>query len=1199
MKILLLFLIAYATYHTPAKAFAALGTAIPVTQKGAKLDRDFGKLPLRFEQNSGQGEKLSKFISRNSGETVLLTANKAIINLPGAKHGVLELQLIGADKNVQLRGEEQLPTVSNYLMGNDPRKWHNNISNYAKVRYSNLYPNIDLVYYGNQQELEYDFIVQPGADPRCIELAFAGADQLELDPTGNLIVHTTKGKVVQKRPFMYQNVNGVRQEIHGSYRLHGHKFGFIIKDYDKTLPLVIDPILVYSAVLNNGSGNRIVVGQDGSSYILGYSSLPVFPTSNDAYKKSGSIFIAKLNSAGTGLIYCTYFGGTNGFDIANALAVDGAGNAYLTGMAGTTDFPVTTGAYQPNFKGPGQLGNFFYGDAFVAKLNAAGSGLVYSTYLGGAFGNDVAYGLAVNAVGEAFIGGVTGSSDYPTTAGAAEPQPLIAGESAFITKMNAQGTGLVYSTLLNPNNRAAIYSLALDAQENACVTGTIRLNGGFATSQILVAKLNANGTAYAFQKGIPGGTQNSFGEGIAVDPNGNLYVAATCRGFLSTGNLFPVTANAAQAQPAGGFTEAAVMKLNSTGTIVYATFLGGSSEEKANSIAVDTNGNASVIGSTTSKDFPVSTNTLQSKFGGGEGSNYAQDVFITRINSTGTAFNFSSYLGGGGFDEGNGIAVDAAGKLYLTGKIGWAETPYLPDFPLTPGAFGTNQGQPKILGAFISKIDADAVGGSPDLAVTIQPVGQIYGAGSNLYGSGAYRIIVTNQGNAITLDSTRLQIELSTPLHFLRGGEDGWSFYEYPIYFNSGPQNVKATYPFPIKPGESVILILAVSSDQYSVGKIVTAKVTSSLLGDKNPANDVATDTTTLVDTCVNISLAPFDFSLNVNQSFGGAGGAGTIAVTNPSSCNWEATSLASWISIDTSASNGTGKGNGVITYRVEPNLNETERRGYVRVSGAPFLILQTGKPATKSVSAANYRTSGHPTYATLPLAAESIASAFGRNLATAAKAAETLPLPTSLLGTTVKVKDSYGVERLAPLFYVSPLQINYQIPPGTAGGNAQVTITSGDGLTSSETIQIVQVQPGIFTVTQDGIGPAAATIQRVKSDGTQSFEPTAIYNVQTQSYSMQEIDLGPEGERVFLLLYGIGVRNVTSLSYLSLDSLGEGQNPYRTALTPLYAGPQGFYVGLDQLNYEIPRDWKGRGITTLITRFKSDETNRVQIKLK
>ncbi len=196
-------------------------------------------------------------------------------------------------------------------------------------------------------------------------------------------------------------------------------------------------------------------------------------------------------------------------------------------------------------------------------------------------------------------------------------------------------------------------------------------------------------------------------------------------------------------------------------------------------------------------------------------------------------------------------------------------------------------------------------------------------------------------------------------------------------------------------------------------------------------------------------------------------------------------------------------------------------------------------------------------------------------------------------------MKDSYGVERLAPLFYVSPLQINYQIPPGTAGGYAQVTVTSGDGLISTEILQIVQVQPGIFTVTQNGGGPAAAIIQRVKSDGTQSFEPTAVYDPQTQNYRMQEIDLGPEGERVFLLLFGIGVRNVTSLTYLSLDSLGEGQNPYRSALTPLYAGPQGFYVGLDQLNFEIPRDWKGRGITTLITRFKSNETNRVQIKLK
>ncbi len=1184
-------------FHPVAPEVAPVRIAAPPRPR---LDDTFGNLPLRFEANVGQSEKHVEFIARNSEATVWLTANEVGMAIPNAKGPALRLRLIGAARAVRGQGMTPLSTVSNYLLGNQPQQWRTNVANFAQVKYANVYPNIDVVYYGNQQRLEYDFIVQPGADPRRIELAFAGAKRLQLDAEGNLFLHTAQGKVVQQRPVIYQDVKGVRQAVAGRYELRSRgRIGFAIAAYDKSLPLIIDPILVYTAVLGSSTGNRIVVGQDGSTYVLGSAFTPVFPTSNDAFKKSGSIFVAKLNPTGTGLVYCTYFGGTKGFDIANALAVDAAGNVYLAGMAGTTDFPVSTGAFQSSFKGPGQLGNFFYGDAFVAKLNAAGTGIVYSTYLGGAYGSEIAYGLAVNAAGEAFVGGVTGSSDYPVTAGAAEPHPFLAGETAFITKMNVQGTGLVYSTLLSPTNRAVIYALALDAQENACVTGTIRFNGGFGNSQILVARLNATGTAYAFQKGISGGSSNSLGEGIAIDATGNLYVAATCRGVQTGGNQFPVTPNAAQSQSAGGSTEAGVIKVNTAGTIIYATFLGGSGDEKANSIVVDTAGNAVLIGNTTSKDFPVSSNALQAKYGGGEGPNYSQDAFLTRLNATGTAFNFSTYLGGGGFDEGNGIAVDGAGKLYLTGKSSGPETGLGPDFPLIPGSFGTASGQPLSFGAFIAMIDPAAVGGTPDLAVAVQPVGPITGTGSNSFGSGAYQVDITNQGTGVTLGATRLRIELSAPLHFLRGGGDGWTFPEQPTYFNSGPQNLSVTYDSPIKSGESVRLIFAVSTDANSVGKSVTAKITSILNGDANASNDVATDMTTLADACLSLGLTPYDYASSINQTFAGTGGTGVINVTNASACNWTAISLASWITITPGNGNGVGTGNGTVNYQVAPNPTYRERRGYVRVGGAVFLLLQTEKPTTKSVSAANYRTTGHPTFAALPLATESIVSAFGKNLAVGAQSATTLPLPTALVGTTVTVKDSYGVERLAPLFYVSPLQINYQIPPGTAAGFAQVTIKSGDGATTTEAMQIVQVQPGIFTANQAGSGAAAAIVQRVKADGTQSFESTVSYQAQTQSYQMKEIDLGPEGERVFLLLFGVGVRNVTALTELSLDSLGEGQNPYRTPLTPLYAGPQGDYVGLDQMNFELPRDWQGRGTTTLIFRYKSEETNRVQIRLK
>jgi autotransporter-associated beta strand protein len=520
----------------------------------APLVQAYGQLPLSFEPNQGQADPQADFGAHGDGYALALAPDRAVLGLlkPSASGtgDVLLMQLVGANTTAPGTGQDPVAGTSNYLVGSDPGQWHTDIPNYSQVTYQGVYPGIDLTYYGNQRQLEYDFTVAPGADPGAILLRFQGDQSVTLDEQGDLVLHTGGGDVVEHAPVLYQEVGGVRQTVSGGYVLEGDgQVGFQVGVHDSSRALVIDPVLSYATYLG-GSGEdiarAIAVDSSGNAYIAGYS-FGSFPTTTGAFQTSfgGNVdaFVVKLNASGTGLVYATYLGG-NGDDEALGIAVNSAGNAYVTGLTSSANFPTTAGVPQGSAQGG-------Y-DAFLTELNSTGSSLVYSTHLGGS-GNDYGQAIAVDSSGNAYVTGYTSSTNFPTTGGVFQANHAADGgnNDAFACQIAAAGTSLGYCTYL-------------------------------------------------------GGGGNDQGTGIAIDGSGNAFVT----GSTTSGN-FPTTTGASSTSFGGG-TDAFVTKINpSATTLTYSTYLGGSDTDFAQGIAVDSSGSAYVAGVTSSLNFPVTAGAFQ------------------------------------------------------------------------------------------------------------------------------------------------------------------------------------------------------------------------------------------------------------------------------------------------------------------------------------------------------------------------------------------------------------------------------------------------------------------------------------------------------------------------------------------------------------------------------------------------------------
>ena len=738
----------------PAAPLASAVTA-PAAPAQARIQADYGKLPYTFEANGGQADAAVKFLARGPGYSLFLTPGEAVLSLhtsqpnpaprhrPGARPdplpvptsaavpeptaaatppAVLRLSLIGANPDPVMRGEEALPGKVNYLRGKDPAAWRTGLSTYAKVRYEGVYPGVDLVYYGTQGQLEYDLVLAPGADPTVIRLAFEGADRMTLDDTGNLVLTLGEQQIVQHSPRVYQETNGERTLVPTRYVLADNRqVSLAIGDYDAERALVIDPVLVYSTYLGGGGydfGEGIAVDGAGNAYLAGYTSSTDFPTRQALQPGLGGgfydAFVAKLSADGATLVYATYLGGSEddrGYSIAYSIAVDGAGNAYLTGVTSSTDFP-THQALQPEHGGG-------WSDAFVAKLSADGATLVYATYLGGG-GSESGFDIAVDGAGNAYLTGYTRSTDFPTR-NALQPEignGGIDGADAFVAKLSADGATLVYSTYLGGSGSDVGYDIAVDGVGTAYVTGgtsnsdfptRLALQPGFGGGykDAFVAKLSVDGGTLVYSSYL-GGNWDDEGTGIAVDGAGNAYLT----GYTDSSD-FP-TRQALQPDR-GGARDVFVAKVSADGaTLLYTTYLGGRSSDFSTDIAVDGAGNAFVTGSTQSRDFRTHY-ALQPHHGGG---NY--DGFVAKLSADGAALVYATFLGGDGTESGSSIAVDGAGNAYVTG---WTDSI---DFPTRQAVQPDYAGSVFQSDAFVAKI-----GDAPLAALAwLAAVGDLSGNGT-------------------------------------------------------------------------------------------------------------------------------------------------------------------------------------------------------------------------------------------------------------------------------------------------------------------------------------------------------------------------------------------------------------------------------------------------------------------------------------
>jgi hypothetical protein len=650
----------------------------------------YGKLPLSFVPNKGQTDEAVRHYAQGAGYGFFFTKGGAMLSFSdgeGRGHA-LGLDFLGANPNATLTAQKQLPGEVNYLVGDDPANWQQGLPTHAELLYGGLWPGIDMAVRGEGGNLKYEFHLKPGSSVEDIRLDYRGAEGLSVGAGGELLVGTSLGTLKDAAPVSYQLIGGERVGVESRYELTGDGgYGFAVGAYDPRYPLIIDPALDYSTFLGgtgSDAGAGIAVDRRGSAYVTGFTNsadLPdtpgAFPTTPGAFDRTldgnSDAFVTKLNASGSALVYSTFLGGT-GADDGEDIAVDASGSAYVVGDTFSGDFPTTQGAFDTTFNG-GIV------DAFVTKLNASGSALVYSTFLGGA-NQDEGNGIAVQE-GRAYVTGNTQSTDFPTTPGSFD-RTQNGSEDAYVTKLNASGSALDYSTLWGGAEQERGEGIAVDRRGRAYVTGltdstdfpTTRgafdrtFNGG--GRDAFVTKLNATGSRLAYSTYLGGTSGEGDDYGIAVRL-GRAYVTGSTDStdFPTTRGAFDRTQN--------GSEDAYVTKLNAAGSaLVYSTFLGGTSFDQGIDIAVNARGRAYVTGDTGSANYPTTQGAFDTTFNGG-----AQDAFVTKLNASGSALAYSTFLGGTDSDGGAGIAV-REGRAYVTGGTRSS------DYPTTPGAFDTS-----------------------------------------------------------------------------------------------------------------------------------------------------------------------------------------------------------------------------------------------------------------------------------------------------------------------------------------------------------------------------------------------------------------------------------------------------------------------------------------------------------------------------
>ncbi|KAF0192362.1 MAG: hypothetical protein FD165_987 [Gammaproteobacteria bacterium] len=676
--------------------------------------------PLRFERNDGQVSAQVRYLARGRGYTLFLARDEVVWSLAGDadpatnQSASVRLRFVGADPAPPVEGRGLQPEKRNYLTGSHPDAWHTGVPVFDTVVYRALYPGINLVFHGEGNAAEYDFVVNPGARTDAIRLQFDGAT-VAIDERGNLVLRSAGRTLVQHAPVVYQNIAGARVSVDGRFVLKArNQVGFDIASYDVAYPLIIDPVISYATVYGGSGvdvGRGIAVNATGI-YITGETDSIDFPTSTGTtqalHAGNKDVFVLKLNPGGS-RVYATYLGGS-GDDVGNGIAIDSAGNAFVTGDTTSSNFPLASPRDGVCGSGSGCDGGL--SDAFVAKLNTAGNALVFSTYHGGSSADSGA-AIAVDGTGNAYVGGETASGGFPT---ASPFQGAIGGaKDGFVSKFSSTGV-LTYSTFLGGAGDDSVTGVAVDGSGNAYVTGAT-FSGDFpktagayqefpaGAGDAFVTKLGSAGSSLVYSTYL-GGINFDRSYAITVDGSGNAYVTG------ATISLDFPTLNPAQATHAtSGITrDAFVTKLNATGTALsYSTFLGGAGIDIGNAIAVDASGNAFVAGQTVSPGFPLK-NVMQGYLLGDS------DAFVVNLSSSG-ALVYSTFLGGPGSDTAFGIALDAANVAHVVGQTLRSDATPAPDSQIAD----TYAGSDLLKFPSVTAIQASLRGTSDAFVVRIAP----------------------------------------------------------------------------------------------------------------------------------------------------------------------------------------------------------------------------------------------------------------------------------------------------------------------------------------------------------------------------------------------------------------------------------------------------------------------------------------------
>jgi hypothetical protein len=745
------------------KSSGHLRTIAASPQPNAKVDaprweKVYAQLPLGFEENRGQASREVRFVSHGSGYALSLTPRELDLAIQSRdarlasplhraaalrayreahkapKTTVVRMQLEGANPAPAIAASDKLSGKTNYFVGNDSKKWVTDVPSFARVKYSEIYPGVDVEFYGNQRHLEYDFTVAPGADAKAIALKIDGAESVEVSSQGDLILRTPEGDAKLQKPVMYQLAGGERREVAGNYKLAaGNRVTFAVAKYDPSLPLVIDPVLspvirygTYLGGTGDETGFGIAVDANGDAFIGGFTSSLNFPIkAATAFQTSftlagGCGFVTEIDPTGTQQLYSTFLCGAtpgninmgNAFDEVFAIAVDGAGKVYVTGTTSSIDFPTKNGL---------TASSGVNGDVFLSKLDPSASGpasLVYSTFFGGLSGSE-GLNVAVDNAGSAYIVGQTFSApgpiangSFPITAGAFQANLSPSLGNAFLTRIDttqAGDAGLIYSTYLGgngANNHSTHFfpgdlalAVAVDDAHNAYLGGITastdfppmhgfqpNLTAGNTQDAGFVTRIDttkANAASLIYSTYLSGSVLDEV-FGLAIGPNNVVYVTG-----MTDSLDFPTTPGAFQTTGAAkgvAFVTLIDTSMSGTSSLKYSTFFGGTGGDNGFGIATDSSGNTYVAGTTASGNFPISPGAVPRTIPNAKGT-----PFVLKLNPQGMGIAdriYASYFGGSGdgttADMGEAIAVDSHGNAYITGATSSG------DMPTTAGAFQTS-----------------------------------------------------------------------------------------------------------------------------------------------------------------------------------------------------------------------------------------------------------------------------------------------------------------------------------------------------------------------------------------------------------------------------------------------------------------------------------------------------------------------------